>query len=65
MLKATYSLAGVLLTTPYVGYHLITFKKGVESVKRTKVINGLIVQVFFSLTNMLWSRQFFKYEEEM
>ena len=60
--KTAVTLLGSLITIPYVAYQLITYDK--KSHKRhIGLRNGLIVQVFFTIMNYRYSRQYFKFEE--
>ena len=64
LLKASYSLLGLLMITPYVAYNLLTFKRD-PAMKKPRLLNGLIVQMVFTFVNWRWSKQFFNFDDQM
>jgi len=63
ILKTGYTLVGCICTIPIVAYNIFKFNAGDRY--RTGLRNGMIIQLFFTLLNYKFSRDYFKQEDEI
>ena len=57
LMKCTYSLMGAMLMIPFVAYHIIVIKRNPAANSRP-LVNGLIIQVLFSMLNYRYAKQY-------
>lgn len=64
LMKSSYTLLGALLMIPINAFHIIKLNRN-KSGKSRPLVNGLLIQLFFSILNYRYAKQYHDLDLEM